>query len=77
MRNPALKTPNKTRPLAPLQAGQVWALKESEVHISQVGKKLVFYKHYKTGLKRAAVSLSAKPVLEEYLRDHTAVLLDS
>ncbi len=59
------------------QTGQVWALKDSDIHISEVGKTLVFYKHIKKTLKRAPVSLAAKPVLEKYLRDNLAVLVQA
>lgn len=64
-------------PLPPFQTGQVWALKDSNIRISEVGKTLVFYKHMKGQLKRAPVSLSAKLVLEQYLQDNQAVLLDA
>ena len=65
----------KTPDFSLFQTGQVWALKDSDIHISEVGKTLVFYKHMKRTLKRASVSLVAKPVLEKYLRDNCAVLV--
>ena len=70
---PTIETPLPA--FTPFQTGQVWALEDSDVHITEVGKTLVFYKHMKRTLKRASVSLVAKPVLEKYLRDNRAVLV--
>jgi hypothetical protein len=61
-------------PLTPFKTGQVWKLKDSDVHIIQVGKRLVFYKIMKPALKRAPVSLLAQSALEKYLKDNKAIL---
>ena len=72
-----MKTKQESRPpLAPFQTGQIWALKDSSIHISDVGRTLVFYKHMKPTLKRAPVSLAAKAVLEKYLRDNNGALIE-
>jgi hypothetical protein len=48
---------------------------DSNLHIGIVGKRLVHYKHFKGQNKRAPISLSAKEVLEKYLRKSKATLL--
>ena len=66
----------KTRiPLKPLQRGQVWQFGDSNLQIELVGKRLVHYKHYKKGIQRSPVSLTGKVVLEKYLKEHEAVLV--
>ena len=57
-----------------LQQGQRWDLTESNIQIGMVGKRLVHYKHFKGGLKRAPVSIASIPVLENYLQQNKAVL---
>jgi hypothetical protein len=64
-------------PIQPFQTGQVWELSDSNLHIGTVGKTLVHYKHYKGGLKRAPISLAAKTVLEKYLKQNKAVLVQA
>lgn len=58
----------------PLQQGQKWELTESNIQIGMVGKRLVHYKHFKGGLKRAPVSIASISVLENYLQTNKAVL---
>ncbi|MBI3875829.1 MAG: hypothetical protein HY300_07705 [Verrucomicrobia bacterium] len=62
-------------PLQPFQTGQVWEWEGSNVKIGLVGKTLVHYKHFRGGLKRAAVSLANKRTLEKFLQDQNAVLV--
>lgn len=57
-----------------LASGQIWALRDSKLHIGLVGKTLVHYKHYKGQMKRAPVSLESICDLQQYLRRHRAVL---
>lgn len=60
--------------LPPFQDGQIWQMGDSSLRISQVGKTLVHYKHYKDGNKRPPVLLSNKGVLERFLRENDAIL---
>lgn len=68
----------KTRISLPhFQTGQVWKMEHSQLHIGLIGKTLVHYKHYKTGIQRAPVSLANKAGLERYLIENDAVLVQS
>lgn len=58
-----------------LQSGQVWELKDSNLQIDLVGKMLVHYKHYKGKVKRAPISITGIKVLEEYLKENKAILV--
>ena len=60
--------------LPPFEPGQIWELAESQVHIVQVGKRLVHYKHFQGNFKRAPVSLASKVTLEAYLIEREAVM---
>ena len=63
-------------PVQPLQSGQIWKVdNDSNLHIEIVGKRLVHYKLFRGQTKRAPISLSAKEVLEKYLKKNKAVLL--
>lgn len=59
------------------QAGQVWKLADSNLHIALVGRSLVHYKHLKTNVKRAPISLIVKADLEAYLKKNNAVLVQN
>jgi hypothetical protein len=61
--------------IKPFQSGQIWEVADSNLQIGLVGKTLVHYKHYKGKTKRAPVSLAAKTVLEKYLLDNNAILV--
>jgi hypothetical protein len=61
----------------PLQQGQKWELTESNIQIGMVGKRLVHYKHFKGGLKRAPVSIASIAVLENYLQTNKAILTEA
>ena len=50
-------------------------MKDANLHIEVVGKRLVHYKLFKGEAKRAPTSLSGKEVVERYLEDNDAVLL--
>jgi len=65
----------KRIPLPSLEKGQVWQIADASLQIDLVGKRLVHYKHYKGKLKRAPISISGKEVLEKYLNDRQAVLV--
>jgi hypothetical protein len=60
-----------------LQQGQKWELTESNIQIGMVGKRLVHYKHFKGGLKRAPVSIASISVLENYLQTNKAILTEA
>ncbi len=76
---PALKKSTSSSRLRfpPLQQGQKWELTESNIQIGMVGKRLVHYKHFKGGLKRAPVSIASIAVLENYLQTNKAVLTEA
>ncbi len=69
------KSIQKKSPSIPLQEGQIWELKESNLRIGIVGKRLVHYKHFKRLAKRANTSIATIPVLEKYLEENRAVLV--
>ena len=69
-------TKRKNRiPLTELQSGQVWRMADSDLHVKQVGKLLVHYKLFRGGAKRTPTSLSTKRLVEEYLKENKAVLV--
>lgn len=51
-------------------------MENSNLHIGLIGKTLVHYKHYKGGFQRAPLSLAGKVVLEKYLMENEAVLVN-
>ena len=59
----------------PLERGQVWRMKDANLHVEVVGKLLVHYKLFRGEAKRAPTSLSGKDVVERYLEKNNAVLL--
>ncbi len=70
------KIKQKSRaPLPAFETGQIWQMENSNVHIGLIGKTLVHYKHYKGDVPRAPVSLAGKSVLEKYLIEKEAVLV--
>jgi len=62
-------------PLKPLETGQVWRMGGSNLHVELVGKRLVHYKLVKENAKRTPTSLSVKTVVEKYLKENKAVLV--
>ncbi len=62
-------------PAAALATGQVWRMEDSHLHVDLVGKHLVHYKLIKRDAKRTPMSLSNKKVVEKYLKDNKAVLV--
>jgi hypothetical protein len=63
---------------AELQTGQVWRLNDSFLRIDVVGKRLVHYKLYKGQVPNPApLLLSGRGAVEELLRKHRAVLLET
>ena len=62
-------------PLPAFETGQVWQMVNSNVHIGLIGKTLVHYKHYRGDIPRAPISLAGKSVLEKYLSENDAVLV--
>jgi hypothetical protein len=55
----------------------MWQMKDSNVQIAMVGKRLVHYKNFKGLAKRAALSIASIPVLEKYLEENEAILIQS
>jgi hypothetical protein len=62
-------------PAVPLTTGQVWRMKDSDLHVELVGNHLVHYKLIKRDAKRTPMSLSNKKAVEQYLKVHKAVLV--
>ncbi len=62
-------------PLTALETGQIWRFEDASVHIGIVGKRLVHYKMFKGQTKRAPISLSGIEVLQKYLKQSKAVLV--
>jgi len=60
-----------------LVKGQKWELEDSSIQIRIVGKRLVHYKHFKGQVKRAPTSIASIPVLQTYLHENNAVLVES
>jgi hypothetical protein len=68
--------PQKSRTLLkPLQTGQIWKMQDANLHVEEVGKRLVHYKLFKNEAKRARTSLSGIEVVEKYLQKNKAVLI--
>jgi hypothetical protein len=57
-----------------LETGQLWEMADSNVLIGLIGKRLVHYKHFRSNSPRAALSLTGKEALQEFLRKNKAVL---
>jgi len=64
-----------TRESKALQNGQIWQMKDANLHVELVGKMLVHYKLFKGGAKRAPTSLSGKEIVERYLERNNALLV--
>ncbi len=62
-------------PANSLATGQVWRMQGSRLRIELVGKHLVHYKLIKDEAKRTPLSLSNKKIVEKYLKDNKAVLV--
>lgn len=67
----------RSAPPPPIAAGQVWALPDSTVHVTLIGRTLVHYKHFKAGAARVPTSLINKAALEQFLLKNKAVLVQS
>jgi len=61
--------------LQPFEDGQIWQMGDASLQIGHVGKTLVHYKLHKGTTKRTPISLSGKKVLEQYLKQNKAVLV--
>jgi hypothetical protein len=61
--------------LKPLQTGQIWKMEDANLHVEEVGKRLVHYKLFKNEAKRARTSLSGIDAVEKYLQKNRAVLV--
>jgi len=72
MKNPPQQ---KTVTAQPFQSGQIWQMENSHVRIGEVGKTLVHYKLLKGELKRGPNRLTGKHALQDFLKDHRAILV--
>jgi len=61
--------------LQPLEAGQLWRMREFNLQVGLVGKVLVHYKLAKPKAVRVANSVSSKVNVEKYLKKNKAVLV--
>jgi hypothetical protein len=61
--------------LQPLQAGQVWNMEGLHVRIREVGKLLVYYRHYKADATKGSSSSIGKRELETFLATKKAILV--
>jgi hypothetical protein len=62
-------------PLPAFEAGQVWQMADSNIHITLIGRTLVHFKRGAPGAKRVSTSLIAKAALEQFLIKNRAVLV--
>jgi len=68
--------PQRSRTIPkPLQTGQIWKMPDANLHVEEVGKRLVHYKLFRNEAKRARTSLSGIDVVEKYLQKNKAVLV--
>jgi hypothetical protein len=58
-----------------LESGQTWQMKGSNLRVELVGKRLVHYRLLRPGVKRAPAAISARDVVEQYLVDNQAILI--
>ena len=70
-----MKKPKRRIALKPLESGQVWRMGDSNLHVELVGKRLVHYKLIKVNAKRTPTSLSVRTVVEKYLKENKAILV--
>jgi hypothetical protein len=61
---------------AELQNGQTWQMKDASLEISLVGKHLVHYKLIRGETKRTPTSLSGIKVVQKFLKEKKAVLVE-
>jgi len=62
-------------PMPPLEAGQIWQMKELNLQVGLVGKLLVHYKLAKPDAVRVANSVGGRSTVEKYLKTNKAVLI--
>ena len=68
------KRPLRSRALC-LQAGQVWRMAKAKLQVQLVGNRLVHYKLGKHDAVRVPNSIAAKTAVEQFLKQHKAVLM--
>lgn len=71
---PNTKRPQRPRSLS-LQAGQVWRMAKAKLQVQLVGNILVHYKLGKPDAVRVPNSIAAKAAVEQFLKQHKAVLM--
>ena len=68
----------KKTALKPLATGQIWQFEDTQIEISQVGKRLIHYKRFKGGQKRGiATDLAGIESMENFLKKSGAKLVRS
>ena len=68
------KPARRTR-LKPLEAGQVWRMRELNLKVESIGKFLVHYKLGKLNAVRVANSCNSIKTIEKFLKANKAVLV--
>jgi hypothetical protein len=61
----------------PLEAGQVWRMRDANLEVGMVGKLLVHYKLGKPNALRVANSCNGIKVIEKFLKANKAVLVSA
>ena len=74
MRRTSIKSAGKSR--WQLAKGQIWKTKDTHVRIVELGKVLVHYKMLKALGQVARVQMSRIEMMEEYLKNNKARLLE-
>ena len=69
------KAKRTRRPQPPLATGQVWRMAAARLQVGLVGKFLVHYKLGKPDAVRVPNQVASKNTVEEYLKQHKAVLM--
>lgn len=68
--------PNSKTLASSFVSGQTWAMGDSQLKISLVGKTLVHYKHYRGVANASPVFLSSKIALGKFLKERRATLME-
>jgi hypothetical protein len=63
-----------SKPLPPLEKGQLWSMDEAQVEIMDVGKTLAHYRLLQNQ-KRTATTLGTIEMVRDYLQNHGAKLI--
>lgn len=65
----------KPAPVKALANGQIWRMAASDLEIKEVGRLLVHYKLLRKDGRKTVTTMSAMRVVNEYLNENRAVLV--